>query len=74
MLDIREAAIKTFTLFQLLCSEGTLGKEAPSWVHNSQVTMCMLCAASFKGLKRKHHCRSCGMVCITYSVNLIQVP
>ncbi|ELU06337.1 hypothetical protein CAPTEDRAFT_224846 [Capitella teleta] len=39
-----------------------LGKEAPVWVHNSQVSMCMLCARAFTAFRKKHHCRACGRV------------
>jgi len=32
----------------------------PVWVSDSATTVCMICEAEFKLLKRRHHCRNCG--------------
>ena len=42
------------------------GKQAPVWVKDEDVTMCMLCAVKFGLVHRKHHCRGCGRVQVHY--------
>ena len=39
-----------------------LGKVAPKWIKDDEVTMCMKCAVKFTALRRRHHCRACGDV------------
>ncbi|XP_077593949.1 FYVE, RhoGEF and PH domain-containing protein 4a [Stigmatopora nigra] len=40
-----------------------LGKRAPRWIRDNEVTMCMKCKESFNALtRRRHHCRACGYV------------
>ncbi|CAG2193617.1 FGD4 [Mytilus edulis] len=39
-----------------------LGKVAPKWIKDDEVTMCMKCTAKFTALRRRHHCRACGDV------------
>ncbi|KAJ8911303.1 hypothetical protein NQ315_016997 [Exocentrus adspersus] len=39
-----------------------LGKEAPLWVPDSDATSCLHCDMKFTVLKRRHHCRACGLV------------
>lgn len=39
-----------------------LGKVAPRWVKDDEVTMCMACQDKFTRIKRRHHCRACGKV------------
>ncbi|XP_061770038.1 FYVE, RhoGEF and PH domain-containing protein 4-like isoform X2 [Nerophis ophidion] len=40
-----------------------LGRRAPRWVRDHQVTVCMTCSESFNALtRRRHHCRACGCV------------
>ena len=47
-----------------------LGEEAPPWVPDGRVTMCMICNIDFTMLVRKHHCRTCGkVVCGKCSAN-----
>lgn len=59
-----------FNLFQ----EEELGKRAPTWVKDQEVTMCMLCTERFNTFKRRHHCRCCGKVvckrCSAYKTKL----
>lgn len=50
------------TLFLSLQS-AELGKRAPRWVRDNEVTMCMKCKEPFNALtRRRHHCRACGHV------------
>ena len=42
--------------------EGDLGKKAPAWVRDEEVSMCMLCDVMFTKFRRRHHCRACGRV------------
>ena len=50
--------------------DAELGDEAPPWVPDGRVTMCMLCNCDFTMLVRKHHCRTCGkVVCGKCSAN-----
>ncbi|EDL77857.1 FYVE, RhoGEF and PH domain containing 4, isoform CRA_d [Rattus norvegicus] len=44
-------------------STAELGKRAPRWIRDNEVTMCMKCKESFNALtRRRHHCRACGHV------------
>ncbi|XP_024136994.1 FYVE, RhoGEF and PH domain-containing protein 4a isoform X2 [Oryzias melastigma] len=44
-------------------SKAELGKRAPRWIRDNEVTMCMKCKESFNALtRRRHHCRACGYV------------
>lgn len=39
-----------------------LGKVAPKWIKDDEVTMCMKCTVKFTAIRRRHHCRACGDV------------
>ncbi|XP_063073165.1 FYVE, RhoGEF and PH domain-containing protein 4 isoform X2 [Engraulis encrasicolus] len=40
-----------------------LGRRAPRWIRDNEVTMCMKCREPFNVLtRRRHHCRACGYV------------
>ncbi|KAG7455992.1 hypothetical protein MATL_G00246990 [Megalops atlanticus] len=44
-------------------STAELGKRAPRWIRDNEVTMCMKCREPFNALtRRRHHCRACGQV------------
>ncbi|XP_069384237.1 FYVE, RhoGEF and PH domain-containing protein 4a isoform X4 [Paralichthys olivaceus] len=44
-------------------SKAELGKRAPRWIRDNEVTMCMTCKEPFNALtRRRHHCRACGYV------------
>ncbi|XP_041113033.1 FYVE, RhoGEF and PH domain-containing protein 4-like isoform X1 [Polyodon spathula] len=44
-------------------SSAELGKRAPRWIRDNEVTMCMKCKEPFNALtRRRHHCRACGYV------------
>ncbi|XP_037111366.1 FYVE, RhoGEF and PH domain-containing protein 4a isoform X2 [Syngnathus acus] len=44
-------------------SNAELGKRAPRWIRDNEVTMCMKCKENFNALtRRRHHCRACGYV------------
>ncbi|XP_028305940.1 FYVE, RhoGEF and PH domain-containing protein 4a isoform X3 [Gouania willdenowi] len=56
-------------------SKAELGKRAPRWIRDNEVTMCMKCHEPFNALtRRRHHCRACGYVvcwkCSDYKVGL----
>ncbi|ELU05390.1 hypothetical protein CAPTEDRAFT_140718, partial [Capitella teleta] len=52
-----------------------LGQTVPVPVHQSETTMCMLCAAEFKKLQRKRNCRACGIViCGKCSQHTVVLP
>ncbi|XP_033745207.1 FYVE, RhoGEF and PH domain-containing protein 2-like isoform X2 [Pecten maximus] len=42
--------------------EMEIGKLAPKWIKDDEVTMCMQCTNSFTAFRRRHHCRACGIV------------
>lgn len=43
-----------------------LGKRAPRWIRDNEVTMCMKCREPFNAItRRRHHCRACGYVSST---------
>ncbi|XP_040886561.1 FYVE, RhoGEF and PH domain-containing protein 4-like isoform X2 [Toxotes jaculatrix] len=40
-----------------------LGRRAPRWIRDNEVTVCMTCQEPFNALtRRRHHCRACGCV------------
>ncbi|XP_068442230.1 FYVE, RhoGEF and PH domain-containing protein 4-like [Clinocottus analis] len=40
-----------------------LGRRAPRWIRDNEVTVCMKCQEAFNALtRRRHHCRACGCV------------
>ncbi|XP_028813380.1 FYVE, RhoGEF and PH domain-containing protein 4-like isoform X1 [Denticeps clupeoides] len=44
-------------------STAELGKRAPRWIRDNEVTLCMKCKEPFNALtRRRHHCRACGYV------------
>ncbi|XP_016056931.1 PREDICTED: FYVE, RhoGEF and PH domain-containing protein 4 isoform X2 [Miniopterus natalensis] len=44
-------------------SNAELGKRAPRWIRDNEVTMCMQCKEPFNALtRRRHHCRACGHI------------
>ncbi|XP_043944047.1 FYVE, RhoGEF and PH domain-containing protein 4 isoform X2 [Protopterus annectens] len=56
-------------------SKDELGKRAPKWIRDNEVTMCMICKEMFNALtRRRHHCRACGHVvcwkCSDYKAQL----
>ncbi|KAL2093746.1 hypothetical protein ACEWY4_011058 [Coilia grayii] len=56
-------------------STAELGKRAPRWIRDNEVTMCMKCREQFNALtRRRHHCRACGYVvcwrCSEYKAQL----
>lgn len=63
-------SIKIESLFPFQTAE--LGKRAPRWIRDNEVTMCMKCKESFNALtRRRHHCRACGHVSgISWSLRL----
>uniref|UniRef100_A0A8C2ALY9 FYVE, RhoGEF and PH domain containing 4b n=1 Tax=Cyprinus carpio TaxID=7962 RepID=A0A8C2ALY9_CYPCA len=72
----KEDWIKTLT-YLCLCvfQKEELGKRAPRWIRDNEVTMCMKCKEPFNPLtRRRHHCRACGYVvcykCSDYKASL----
>ncbi|XP_055963758.1 FYVE, RhoGEF and PH domain-containing protein 4 isoform X2 [Sorex fumeus] len=56
-------------------SHAELGRRAPRWIRDNEVTMCMKCREPFNALtRRRHHCRACGHVvcwrCSDYKAQL----
>ncbi|KAM4734233.1 FYVE, RhoGEF and PH domain-containing protein 4a isoform 2-T2 [Anableps anableps] len=56
-------------------SKAELGKRAPRWIRDNEVTMCMKCREPFNAItRRRHHCRACGyVVCWKCSDNKAQL-
>uniref|UniRef100_A0A8C0Y2G5 FYVE, RhoGEF and PH domain containing 4b n=2 Tax=Cyprinus carpio TaxID=7962 RepID=A0A8C0Y2G5_CYPCA len=71
-----ESSIKTLTyLCSCVFQKEELGKRAPRWIRDNEVTMCMKCKEPFNPLtRRRHHCRACGYVvcykCSDYKASL----
>ena len=38
-------------------------RHPPLWVPDDQARTCMLCREPFTAMRRRHHCRHCGIVC-----------
>ncbi|KAF6202299.1 hypothetical protein GE061_004697 [Apolygus lucorum] len=43
-------------------SEIRLGKTPPFWVPDTDSELCMQCQLKFTMIRRRHHCRACGLV------------
>uniref|UniRef100_A0A8C3AKN4 FYVE, RhoGEF and PH domain containing 4b n=1 Tax=Cyclopterus lumpus TaxID=8103 RepID=A0A8C3AKN4_CYCLU len=62
--------LKKHETFKLACKElnveeytEELGRRAPRWIRDNEVTVCMKCQEPFNALtRRRHHCRACGCV------------
>lgn len=46
----------------VLPSSELLGKRAPLWIPDADTISCMHCDTKFTVIKRRHHCRACGLV------------
>lgn len=46
----------------LAAMDNWLGKQAPLWIPDSEAVNCMHCDMKFTVIKRRHHCRACGLV------------
>uniref|UniRef100_A0A8C2HC80 FYVE, RhoGEF and PH domain containing 4b n=1 Tax=Cyprinus carpio TaxID=7962 RepID=A0A8C2HC80_CYPCA len=70
------SSVKTLTyLCSCVFQKEELGKRAPRWIRDNEVTMCMKCKEPFNPLtRRRHHCRACGYVvcykCSDYKASL----
>ncbi|CAH0384758.1 unnamed protein product [Bemisia tabaci] len=42
--------------------EWKLGKSSPYWVPDSETLNCMRCETKFTLIRRRHHCRACGLL------------
>uniref|UniRef100_A0A8C3QIK9 FYVE, RhoGEF and PH domain containing 4 n=1 Tax=Cyanoderma ruficeps TaxID=181631 RepID=A0A8C3QIK9_9PASS len=59
----RNAIAKEYEDMPVEVSNAELGKRAPRWIRDNEVTMCMKCKEPFNALtRRRHHCRACGHV------------
>ncbi|XP_024084635.1 zinc finger FYVE domain-containing protein 9 isoform X2 [Cimex lectularius] len=47
-----------------------LGKVAPFWVPDTESDCCMQCRDKFTLIRRRHHCRACGLVLCSKCCNL----
>nr|XP_040030159.1 FYVE, RhoGEF and PH domain-containing protein 4-like isoform X2 [Gasterosteus aculeatus aculeatus] len=62
--------LKKHETFKLTCNEPDveesteeLGRRAPRWIRDNEVTVCMKCEEPFNAItRRRHHCRACGCV------------
>ncbi|XP_036977459.1 FYVE, RhoGEF and PH domain-containing protein 4-like isoform X3 [Acanthopagrus latus] len=66
-IDVFQKKHETFKLAskELEAEEPTeeLGRRAPRWIRDNEVTLCMKCQEPFNALtRRRHHCRACGCV------------
>ncbi|XP_070612531.1 FYVE, RhoGEF and PH domain-containing protein 4 isoform X1 [Erythrolamprus reginae] len=71
----RNAIAKEYDDIPIEVSTAELGKRAPRWIRDNEVTMCMKCKEPFNALtRRRHHCRACGHVvcwkCSDYKAQL----
>lgn len=47
--------------------------QKPRWIPDEEVSACMICCKNFSFQRRKHHCRSCGIViCAKCSENRVK--
>lgn len=43
-------------------SINNIGKQQPYWIPDNMTLFCMQCNQKFSFIKRRHHCRACGLV------------
>lgn len=43
-------------------------EQPPTWVPDTLAPHCMTCSAVFTLVRRRHHCRNCGKVCISFAM------
>uniref|UniRef100_A0A4W3JLZ4 FYVE, RhoGEF and PH domain containing 4b n=1 Tax=Callorhinchus milii TaxID=7868 RepID=A0A4W3JLZ4_CALMI len=65
----------SFSLISPTPKTAELGRRAPRWIRDNEVTLCMKCKEPFNALtRRRHHCRACGYVvcwkCSEYKATL----
>ncbi|KAH1012040.1 hypothetical protein HUJ04_001286 [Dendroctonus ponderosae] len=48
--------------FAGLSGDSQLGKAAPLWIPDADAASCLHCDMKFTVIKRRHHCRACGLV------------
>ncbi|XP_069110952.1 LOW QUALITY PROTEIN: FYVE, RhoGEF and PH domain-containing protein 6-like [Argopecten irradians] len=72
---VEENALKRNTFEKVQVTERVFkkGEEAPVWIPDSRVTMCMMCTSEFSVIHRRHHCRACGKVLCHYC-SMYKVP
>ncbi|XP_008282700.1 FYVE, RhoGEF and PH domain-containing protein 4-like [Stegastes partitus] len=66
-IDVFQRKHETFKLASKELNVGEpseeLGRRAPRWIRDNEVTLCMNCQEPFNALtRRRHHCRACGFV------------
>ncbi|XP_078138099.1 FYVE, RhoGEF and PH domain-containing protein 4-like isoform X1 [Centroberyx gerrardi] len=66
-IDVFQRKNETFKLaskeLDVEVSTEELGRRAPRWIRDNEVTVCMKCQEPFNALtRRRHHCRACGCV------------
>ncbi len=37
-----------------------------SWISDEKISKCTICQSDFSMINRRHHCRSCGNIFVTY--------
>lgn len=47
-------------------TESWIGKHAPLWIPDSEAMNCLHCDTKFTMIKRRHHCRACGLVSVFF--------
>ncbi|XP_037925366.1 LOW QUALITY PROTEIN: zinc finger FYVE domain-containing protein 9 [Hermetia illucens] len=62
--QVSESEIMASTPIQAtgFSGDSKLGKVPPFWIPDSEAPACMQCQIKFSLIKRRHHCRACGLV------------
>uniref|UniRef100_A0A3Q3KNT4 FYVE, RhoGEF and PH domain-containing protein 4-like n=1 Tax=Mastacembelus armatus TaxID=205130 RepID=A0A3Q3KNT4_9TELE len=62
-IDVSQKKNETFKMASKELNAEELGRRAPRWIRDNEVTICMKCQEPFNALtRRRHHCRACGCV------------
>lgn len=44
----------------------------PTWIPDNEAPVCMSCKAMFTVVRRRHHCRNCGKVLLSFLILILK--
>ncbi|XP_060533607.1 zinc finger FYVE domain-containing protein 9 [Cylas formicarius] len=68
--DVKTSTVQASGSTTSFLDKSWLGREAPLWIPDSDASACLHCDTKFTMIKRRHHCRACGLVLCSKCCNL----